>query len=323
MKKSHLIKDTCTKLTELFIGAASPKDAHLAAAPFLQQVVQDPSFTTEVIRQSLKNPKFFNKENYPVVAFEIEQNAHYTFVANGWIPYPDANDSFTTKAVHHHGELLLTTVTGFGPGYEHWTFTVPKRLEGERFKIEVTSRAMHKLYDSAFVDAYEPHVPFYPADLTITFALWSHQRQVSWKDYVKRWPIWKGYEKPLAKIVKKLDVITGPNVNPIEYFDFYPTDEGMFGMENRIEYERGPVQDYLTSLFYLIQKTGNSHLVPEIKAHVGTGKLRDEAHVHELVAKLELGQPIDGKLSDCHFDVGHINFTRDQVLTAIGQPTTH
>ena len=85
----------------------------------------DRSLLTEVLRKHLNTQGVLSNRNYPVVGLDLVLNPYYGLVANCWIPLPGGETDISTKSIHHHGEMLLTTVTAFGPGYEHWTFERP------------------------------------------------------------------------------------------------------------------------------------------------------------------------------------------------------
>src|SRR5262249_32367094 len=160
-------------------------------------------FLTEVMRNYLSKPENLNRTNYPVVALDAPLNEYFGLVVNCWIPLPDKRPDISSKAIHHHGDMLLTTGTILGPGYMHWVFSKPERVDKERqiFEIKVTEKAQHPAGHVAFVDHHIPHLPWYPTDLSITLCLWSNHRPTTWRDRVKRIPLLKNNEQTLRKIV--------------------------------------------------------------------------------------------------------------------------
>src|SRR5689334_4446424 len=87
--------------------------AHEAARPILQQLASSPEAFGEILRRHLQTADAFDRMHYPVVSLEIETNRHFGLVANCWIPLPNRDTDMSTKAIHHHGSMLLTTVTSF------------------------------------------------------------------------------------------------------------------------------------------------------------------------------------------------------------------
>jgi hypothetical protein len=308
-----------SELTRIFKETRDKHEAHRQAQNVLQDICGDHGFIAAVLRRHLSKPETLNAKNYPVVAFDIEFNPYYWLVANCWIPLPGRETHVSTKAIHHHGRLLLTTATVFGPGYEHWLFTKPVMMDPARelFSTQVTERRLHSLHDVALVDAYVPHLPFYPERLTITLALWSSNSPTTWKDRVKRIPLLKKNETVLKRIARRARLAGKLDLNIVEYFDFYPTDQGFRGMKERVEYERGPNEDHLQSLFHILQQTGNENLAPLVERHAeGVGAVANPQAVRRLLRALQSGRPIDGRLSECHFGVPHTTFSGQDIERA-------
>src|SRR5205823_2434949 len=151
---------------------------------------------TEVLAEHVSAPENLNEGNFPVLGFKIESNPYFELVANAWIPLPTGETDITTKAIHHHGELLLTTVTMFGPGYEHVMLRRPQPIDTGRglYSMELIDRGPHPLHHAVFVDAYTAHVPLFPPSLTITLCLWSNRNPKTWRDSAKALPMVRDHE---------------------------------------------------------------------------------------------------------------------------------
>jgi len=286
----------------------------------MQDMSGDPKFLTDVLKHHLAKPGTLNTLHYPVVGIEIEANEHFTLVANCWIPLPDRASNVSTKAIHHHGDMLLTTATSFGPGYEHWTFETPAVVDAtkEIYDLKLIERAPHPLNHVEFVDAYIAHLPLYPPETTITYALWSSRFPTTWKDRVKRFPLLQRNSSRLRSMAKKLGLAKQLELKVVEYFDFYPTSEGFRGIRNREEFPLTTNEDYLASLFHILQKTGNESLAVSVKNKLASGeKITNRPHVETLVKALEKGEVIDGRLSSSHYNVPQANFTVDEILAAM------
>src|SRR5436190_20053232 len=119
------LKEAVAELVSVFRRNPDKHEAHGAAAPVLRQISHDDDFATAMLAKYLVSPASLDRGNYPVVALPVDLNPWFGLNANCWIPLPDRNSNLSTKAIHHHGKLLLSTVTMFGPGYEHFTFTTP------------------------------------------------------------------------------------------------------------------------------------------------------------------------------------------------------
>jgi hypothetical protein len=160
-------------LDRVFASAADKHQAHERAQPVLMDMAADPAFLTEILRRHIATPGTLSTKHYPVLSVPVASKPAYALVANCWIALADGSTNLSTKAIHHHGEMLLTTVTAFGPGYEHWTFSLPEPVDAEldRYTARLLSRESHPLGHAAFVDAYIAHLPMYPRSMTVTLAL--------------------------------------------------------------------------------------------------------------------------------------------------------
>jgi hypothetical protein len=254
-----------------------------------------------------------------VVGLDIELNHLFGLVANCWIPLPNRATDVSTKAIHHHGDMLLSTVTAFGPGYEHWTFKKPEVVDAaaESYSLSLIERCPHPLHHVAFVDSYVAHLPFYPPAMTITFALWSSKFPSTWKDRIKRVPLLQKNSARLKKLAARAGMAKHLDLKVVEYFDFYPTTKGFRGIKERTEFERGPNADYLSSLFQVIQETGNEHLAPKLKQQLDAGlPLENPDLLKGLILRLERGETIEGCLSPTHYGIEGANFTKQELEVA-------
>lgn len=308
-----------SELVRIFKAWPDKRDAHERCRPVLQEISADPTFLTQALRKHLRRPGSLGALNYPVVSLDLELNAHFGLVVNCWIPLPGRETDISTKAIHHHGTLLLTTTTLFGPGYEHWLFTRPVARDPERglFDMRVTERGVHAHHHVAFVDSWIPHLPVYPGDLTITLALWTDSHRTTWRDAVKRHPFVQRHKMTLRSLARRVGLTRALDLNIIDSFDFFPVEVGFQVMKTREEFPRGPNEDYLHSLFHVIQRTGNDSLAPLIASEVERQPSCNRSVVEKLLADLRSGRPIEGRLSPGHHGVPFANFTRASIERAL------
>ena len=268
------VKKYLGALDEIFKNAPDKHEANYRSRAVLEEMSGDRAFFAEALERHLRAPGALDARHYPVVGIDIELNPYYGLVANCWIPLPGHESDISTKAIHHHGNMLLSTVTAFGPGYEHWTFTRPEVSNPDRevFEMRLIERAPHPLRHVAFVDSYVAHLPFYPPGTSVTYALWSNRFPVTWKDRVKRLPALQRNSETLRRLAVKAGLARQLDLKVVEYFDFYPTAEGFRGIRERTEFERGPNEDYLYSLFHIMQATGNERLAPVVEELLGGGE---------------------------------------------------
>jgi hypothetical protein len=313
------------RLTRNFKDAKDKHEAHLKSRGVLQEMSADPAVLPAIFRRHVETPGSFNTKHYPVVSMNVVLNPYYNLVANCWITLPGGESDLSTKAIHHHGDMLLTTATAFGPGYEHWTFEPPVVIDEDRelYALKLTERAAHPLHHIAFVDHHVPHLPMYPPSLSITLALWSSRSQTTWKDYVKRVPLLKQNDARLRRLARRLGLAGALDLKIVEYFDFYPTDDGFKAMKDREEFRRGPNEDYLYSLFHVLQKTGNAALAPVVRRQLDSGEPLDNPGLaRTLLDDLEAGRPIEGRLSDGHYGIPFANFTAQSIEQALSAQAT-
>jgi hypothetical protein len=293
--------------------------AHDLARPILQDMADSRPVFTDILRKHLSRPDALTQRHYPVISLDIEHNANFGLVANCWFPLPDGNTNMSTKAIHHHGNMLLTTVTAFGPGYEHWQFSTPEALDPERdlYSMRLLERAPHPYGHASFVDANIGHVPFYVPALTITYALWSHRFPKSWKDVMKGVPALHKHSKVLRDVAMTLGLKKALDLKKAEYFDFCPTPAGFRGMKEREEFRLGPTEDYLATLFHLTQSTFNESLAPEIAARLAATPDANRTLIDQLLGNLQSGRTIASQLSDGHYDVPFANFPAEPIEEAL------
>jgi hypothetical protein len=314
------IREAVRALTDVFRAAADKHAANRAAAPIMEQLTREPAFLTAVLAKYLAKPESLNRGNYPVVGMEIASNPWFGLVANCWIPLPGQETHISTKAIHHHGNMLLTTATLFGPGYEHWMLSTPKSVDSERglFEMDLLEVAPHGQHHVSFVDAWIAHTPFYPKELSITLALWSNRFDTTWRDRLKRLPGISENATALRKIAVGMGLTKTLDLKIVESFDFFPTKNGFEVMKERQEFGLGPNEDHLHSVFHVVQQTGNEHLGRIIQRQLDRGSVTaSRATVEKLLTQMNSGKTIPGKLSDNHHGIPFANFTRDDVYAAL------
>jgi hypothetical protein len=315
--KPHLQAYT-TELVKIFRRARSKRDAHDRSRQVLLDMAADHECLRAAISAEIERPGGLNTRHFPSVAIPIEHNAYFNLVANCFLPLPSGATDVTTNSIHHHGHLLLTTVTTFGPGYEHWRFTTPKPIDPERdlFSIEVIDRERHASGHAAFVDSFMPHAVIYPPSLTVTFALWSSKNEVTWRDHLKRVPGLEARRESLLRVVRGLRLWNVFRLNVDGYFDFFPVSDGFKGMRKRIQFERGPNDDYLYTLFHILQTTKNEDLAPD--EHLLSRVPVDNPWlVRELAKDMKRGVPIGCRFSHGLHWLDHMNFKIQNIEAAL------
>jgi hypothetical protein len=314
------VKKYVGALEGVFRTSPDKHEANRRSRAVLEEMSGDPRFLTDALSAHLRAPGSLNQKHYPVVGFNVDLNPQFGLVVNCWIPLPGRESDVSTKAIHHHGDMLLSTVNAFGPGYEHWTFTRPQLIDeaSERYEMRLLERTPHPSGHVAFVDSYVPHLPFYPSETSITYALWTSRFPVTWRDRVKRIPVFQKNSAALRGLAVRAGLARKLELKVVEYFDFYPTTEGFCGIRERTEFERGPNEDYLYSLFHVCQATGNDRLVTLVEERLASGEeVENPQLVRRLCEELRAGRRIEGRLSPTHYGVPRANFTRAETERAL------
>jgi hypothetical protein len=308
------------ELKNIFRTCSDKREANRKSSHVLADMSGDIAFFSEVLREHIVKEGSLNTLHYPVVGIDIELNEYFGLVANCWIPLPDRRTDVSTKSIHHHGDMLLSTVTAFGTGYEHWTFKTPSIVDKEKelYELKLLERAAHPLHHIAFVDSHIAHLPLYPPDLTITYALWSSRFPTTWKDKLKRIPFLQRNSSRLREMATKAGLAKQLELKVVEYFDFYPTKDGFRGIKERKEFERTNNEDYVASLFHIIQQTQNESLAPIVRTKLDSGEtILNRTLVEQYLADLTSGRAIEGRLSPEHFGIDYANFSKQDILTAL------
>jgi len=307
------------ELRNTFRRMPDKREAHRQSGIVLEQVSREPYFVREALERHVSAGESLNELNYPVVSVQVATNSYFTLVLNCWIPLPSRCGDVTTKAIHHHGNVLLSTATMFGPGYEHWMFSTPEQVRPGQYAMNMIEAAPHPLHHVAFVNSWICHVPFYPESLTITLALWSSDKPTSWLDAVKRVPLLNRRASGLRRLAASMGLSRPFDLKIVDSFDFYPVEKSFGTIKNRVEFTRGPNEDHLQSLFHVIQQTGNEHISAQVRRLLGSDmRLRSPQAVEKLASDLEAGRPIESRLSRGHYDVLHMNFTKSEIEIALG-----
>jgi hypothetical protein len=315
----NTVTDAVAELTRIFRRAPHKRAAHAESRELLRQIAGEPRFTTDALRRYVGRREYLERGNYPVVSVPIASNPYFDLIINCWIPLPDRRTDLSTKAIHHHGPLLLSTASIFGPGYEHWLFTRPRPLPGSTttYGMDLLEAARHGLGHVAFVDACVPHLPVYPPDLSLTLALWSDSKPTTALHHLKRMSLFRGREAQLRAMAVRLGLRRALALKVVEGFDFHPVAGGFEVIPDRREFPLGPNEDHLQSLLHVLQRTGNEHLAPEIGRHASERPFSGQPVLDDLLGDVRAGRPVEGKLSPGHYTVPYANFSTAEILGSL------
>lgn len=306
------------ELRRVFVAAPDKHTAHDRARVVLAEMAGDPAVVTDALRRRVRARDGLCRGHYPVIALEVESNPDFELVLNCWLPLPGGDTDLSTKAIHHHGTMLLTTTTAFGPGYEHWLFSTPEVVDAERslYSMRLLDRSPHPLHHQAFVDARIAHLPMYVAELTVTLALWSSSQPTGWRDRLKRVPVLERNRDRLRSAAQRAGLNRALDLKTIEYFDFAPSEAGFVGTRDRTEFVIGPPEHYFQSLLHVIQQTANEDVATAVIDAGAAVTVEPEARAR-LLSALRRGDPIEPVLSPGHHDVPCANFRTADIECAL------
>lgn len=301
------------RLGEVF----SDKDhfvSHERAAPILSEMAADPGVLHEIVTQSWLAPDFSARKRInPVLALDICHDQNYSLIAHLWIPLDDSRVDLTHQSVHHHGKLLLTSMSAWGQGYESVLFKTGFRVNPS---TGATQMEIDKIYKNPrghleFVGPDTPHVVFFPSKLTVTYALWSktHRQATS---VLRRIPGVQTYKKGIKAGLQSLGLASTLGLNVVEKLDFYPHAGTLLQMKDRVKYAVGSEENFMQNFFWCLQELKFERfdaLAERIERWGGHPRLT------ELLQKLEKGEPIARRMESLHLGVERAQFGKRELLS--------
>jgi hypothetical protein len=303
-----------TAIASIFKEEKDRYKAHEKATPVLKEMGADKEVLADIFRKNLSDDSFINKErHYPTLAFEIYQDENVGISGNCFMPLPDRSGDLSFQSIHHHGKLLLTTVAAFGPGYHSILFKKGFVINKEDQTAKMTIEKNYQFTPGSleFVDTDQPHVVFFPPDASITYAMWAYASKNNTTQKLKNNFLVKRFKEPIRKTLKLIGLLDRAGVNAVENFDFYPENGRIKVLKNRINFEVGSNENFLTNVFYVLQKAGFNDK-PFLM------KLKDKhpanTHLHQLIDKLIAGTRINDEFYDFHKNVRFANLSRKEVV---------
>ncbi len=306
-----------SEIASIFRDEPDRYKAHEKATPVLRKMGADREVLFDVFRKNLSDPSFINKpRHYPTLAFEIYQDENVGISGNTFMPLPDRSGDLSFQSIHHHGKLLLTTVAAYGPGYHSIVFKQGYTLEqeGKVARMEILKDYQFKEGSIEFVGSNQPHVVFFPEDASITFAMWAYESVNKNTQRLKNNFIVKRFKEPIRKMLKSFGLLEKAGINAVENFDFYPEGKEIRVLKDRINFQSGSNENFLTNVFYVLQRTGfrDQSFLLDLKK-----KYSKNEHLGSLVDQLLAGKPISDEFYDFHKNVRYANLSKAAILEAL------
>jgi hypothetical protein len=304
-------------IAKIFADEQDRAIAHKKSQPILAQMANDKPIIFEIIKKNLLKPDFINKvRHYPTLAFEIYLDSNIGMNANVFMPLPDKSTDISFQSIHHHGKLLLSTAAAEGPGYESILFKKGFTINPE---TKETNLQIEKIYTFGkggvdFVGSDQPHVVFFPADVSITYTIWAYEKTVAATASLKNNFLIKKFKEPIRAIIKALGLTKQLGVNAVEYFDFYPEGSVVKAIKNRIEFTEGDNENFLANIFYVMQKVGFADFV-----FLTDLKKTHPSHIflHTMVDKYIAREAMSNPFYDFHKNVAKVNLSKREILAAV------
>ncbi len=301
-------------IAEIFRNEKDRHVAHRKASPILKEMGSQQEVLFDIFRQNLLEKSFINKaRHYPNLAFEIYQDENVGISGNCFMPLPDRSTDLSFQSIHHHGKLLLTTVAAFGPGYESILFRKGFTINQES---KTTDMQIEKQYrftkgNIEFVDSYQPHVVFFPNDVSITFAMWAYEKSNSVTQSLKNNFIVKKFKEPIRKLLKLTGLLDKAGVNQVENFDFYPEGKQMKVLKDRIAFNEGTNENFLSNIFFVLQNAGfrDTPFLESLKT-----RYPDNTFLHKLIDRYAAGDVIRDEFYEFHKNVKYVNLQKQDIL---------
>ena len=294
--------------------------AHEECVPTMNAMARDRTFFCGIIRQCLSDPAYLDRvRHYPTLAFPMEENEDFTLVANVFLPLPDGDRDQSFQSIHHHGQLLLTTISAFGAGYESMVFKPGYSVDDETGLTDMQLERLYQneLHNLTFVDKLTPHVVFYPESASITFALWSREDHQA-LDKMKKSKLLQSVKKPLKQIIKMAGLNAAVGINEVAYNDFYPQDGKIWGLRGRLGYPEGSNANWLQNVFSVVQQYGFDD-VDFLKQLRAACEARGQTAPIVWIDRLLEGEDIDLEFETLHLNVDKVNLSKREILAVYGQ----
>ena len=201
-----MLSDVIHTIEGIFKNIPNRYEAHKVSENVLIKMVKHKIILEEIIKRNLTDEEFIKQRGmFLSLELKIFNRGDFGMVANCFIPLPDSETSRSLYAIHHHQDVLLTTIGAYGSGYDSITFNKNFKVNAYTNKAQMTIKNAfkHKKEHISFVDSWSPHIVLFSNDLCITYALWSTDKRNP-KRQIKRFGTLESSSKKKVKIVDAL-----------------------------------------------------------------------------------------------------------------------
>jgi hypothetical protein len=301
-----IVKDAFEKNDNYFV-------AHDQIKGLLIEMAKDKSILHEILKENLKNKNYPSNKLSSVIDLEIFKNENITIMGHCFMPLPNRNTEISHHSIHHHGNLILSTVSAFGKGYKsilfdkNFTKNADNSINLKKLKIYV-----NELNNYEFIDSFQPHVVFFPEDLSITYVVWSSENKKN-LDKLKSLKFIQKNKDFFKALLIKLRLNRFVNVNMDTEFDFYVSHNKIFNIKERVNFPKARTKEnYLQNLFYILQETefNDFDFLNDFSKNLETA---EKALVDLLILKLKNKECIKDDFS-MDFNIPKINLQFSEII---------
>lgn len=297
---------------------SSPYEAHEQSRPLLMELARDTTFFHAIVQREILSGNYFSNKKSTVIDFPVYEDERITLMLHCFMPLPDRSTDWSHQSIHHHGNLLLTTAAVWGKGYSSAIFqsgfTVNEHGEAT---MELAKFYQNQLHTVEFVDAGQPHIVFYPEELSITLVVWSKNR-FSWTDKLRKIRMSEATKDSVKRLIRRLGLKKMSNLNYVEGFDFTLENGRIVQLTERITVPTPrSKENYVQNVLYILQQTGFTDLA-------FFGQLKQELPASEYVlfapwiAAFTNGASIPDQFVPEHRFVPRMTISKKELLGAVG-----
>jgi hypothetical protein len=283
MKRENSIQKSLyvQELSSVFKSNSRDK-AHELSQPILKAMAGDRAFFELVLRSNFSDPDFLNqKRDYEkLLKLHLCDSPEFNLVMNIFPPVRP-NETVSAKSIHHHQNLILSTINTFGPGYESIIFKKDIQINRSTREaaMEVDEIFFHENQQLRRIDSFVPHVVFFPEQVTATFALWSinKKRRI---EYFKKSNLVERIKPSAVKAAHFIGLGDLLGLNDVSEVYFYVRDQKLYLLKHPLHHPPGTHEAFLSPIFRFLKETGfndsdflrkvkeNEELYPVVKNYI-------------------------------------------------------
>lgn len=207
----HILDEYLGQLIKIFQETSNKYESHLKAHPILTRMSMDDEVIFEGMRRTLLKDKFYIPKvgcggpDYQINLIDLPE---VFLFASFFGPNREGRTDISYSTMHHHDDYLLSTINAKGQGYKSmlWKKGYHINHETKDVEIEFDKYVPHSPLNIEFVDAHSAHAIFFPEELTMTYALWSHSFPTTKNSKLKTHPLIQKNKTWIKKLMKTANI---------------------------------------------------------------------------------------------------------------------